>query len=446
MKNTSLSLVLVVILLGIAMRSNVYGDLGLSVANRDTQSYIDSSEADLLSWEAFTRHRLYTTNVVYKIFTPTDGYRIRAISDGDTGTVKRIRDRGFEDIAVLQSMLSMIAWACLAWSFSSKLKNGIVRVLSAVVVILFGFTPQSSDWDSILSAESFSISLFVLSYAILIWLAFAYNKDVALDARKVTSFAVFLLALSFWVFTRDVNTYPLIFLIVFILGLYLIPRFRATKSFLLASLLILAVFLVGTVSTRQRTLWQLALTHVWESDILPSESNMQYFADRGMPELDSPEYSKWFEKHAPATYMQFLISHPVYTTYKYFRDQNIAFSENIQPHFKAFELPQRRLLIITGHYLHPKSGATFFIILILLLMLLNQFVFQRNQAALPWLWLTTWAFLVASGTMFVSIFGDSWGLVRHALSSTTTYRLLMWMLLLILVDFSMHREKTGQAE
>ena len=162
---------------------------------------------------------------------------------------------------------------------------------------------------------------------------------------------------------------------------------------------------------------------------------------RGMPEYGSPEYSEWFNKHGPAAYMQFLIAHPAYTTYKFFRDQGIAFEENMQPHFRANDLRFRPLLIMIGNYIHPKSGVIFFVALILLLILWNQFLFQKNRDALPWIWLLTWAFLATTLTMFFSIFGDTWGLVRHALSSTTAYRLLMWMLLIILTDFSMVRGK-----
>ena len=118
----------------------------------------------------------------------------------------------------------------------------------------------------------------------------------------------------------------------------------------------------------------------------------------------------------------------------------------MQPHFKANELESRPVLTLVGNYIHPKSGATFFVTLILLLILWSQFLFQKNERALPWIWLLTWAFLATTGTMFFSIFGDAWGLVRHAFSSTTTYRLLMWMLIIILADFSMIREQTGLVE
>lgn len=439
MKNISQWLVLIVILAGITARAKIYGSLNLSVATRDTQSYIDSSEVNLLSWKAFTTYRPYTINVLYGVFAPVTGYEIRAIADGDSGTVKRETGGGFDSIAITQSVLSMIGWACLAWFFSLQLKNGVVKVISAVIIMLFGFTPQIADWDSVLSSESLSISLFIFSYAFLIWLAFACLDGIKNTLKITIGFIVFFIGLFFWVFTRDVNTYSLAILIFFVLGLYIFPRFRKTRFLLFASLAIFSLFILGTISAKQRDLWKLALTHVWNSDIVPSKGNMQFFTERGMPKLDSPEYSEWFNEHAQTTYMQFLIAHPIYTTHKYFRDQDIAFGENMQPHFKANELGSRIVSILIGNYLHPESGAVFFIALILLLILWLQFLFQKNQDALPWIWLGTWTFLIATTTMFFSIFGDSWGLVRHALSSTTTYRLLMWMLLIVLIDFSVMR-------
>jgi hypothetical protein len=285
----------------------------------------------------------------------------------------------------------------------------------------------------------------VVSYAILIWLAFAYHNDPINKIKNTLFFIILFAALFFWTFTRDINAYSLIFLAFFILGLYIFPRFRKIKFLLAASLVILSLAVLGNASARQKTLWKLALTHVWESDIVRSESNMQYFTDKGMPEYETPEFYEWFDKHAPATYMQFLVAHPVYTTHKFFKDQYAAFGENMQPYFKISEWVYRPLLIMVGNYLHPKSGSTFLVDLILLFLLWNQFLFQKNRAALPWIWLMTWTFLIAASSMFFNIFGDSWALVRHTLSSTTTYRLLMWMLLLILLDFSMQRRQADEA-
>jgi len=436
MKKINQGLVLAVITIGIFIRMTAYDDLRLSVANADTPTYVKSSEVNLLSWEAFRTYRPFTTNMVYKIFTPGNGYRYRAISEGEAGTVKRKIDRGFDDIAVLQSTISIIAWACLAWIFTSQLQNSVIRVASAGIIMLFGFTPQIADWDSVLGAESLSISLFVIAFAILLWLSFAFYNQPELTTNKMAGFALLYVVLFFWIFVRDVNAYSLLILVVLLLGLYIFPRFRKAKFLLLASLVVLALFIVGEISARQRPLWKLALEHVWGSDILPFPANVRYFSERGMPEYGTPEYSQWFNERARSTYLQFLLVHPAYTTFKFFRDVDVAFAINLQPYFKASELPARPLLIMAGNYLHSKSGTVFFIIIFLLLILWSFVLFQNKRNVIPWAWIITWAFLTATATIFFTIFGDTYGLVRHTLSSTMTFRLLMWMLLLIIADIA----------
>ena len=431
--------VIVIIAIGVFMRLTVYGDLRLSVANADTASYVESSKVNLLSWDAFTSYRPFTTNLVYQIFTPQDGYRYRALSDGATGTIKRKIDRGFKDISVLQSIVSIFAWISLAWTFSAQLKNSVVKVVAAGFILFFGFAPQIADWDSVMSPESFSISLFVLAFSLLIWLVFAFCKQPVANSIKIVGAIALCITLFFWIFTRDVNAYSLIFLALLVLGVYIIPRFRNTKFYLIASVVVLLLFMVGEASARQRPLWQLALSHVWVSDILRFPANMEYFREQGMPEQDTPAYTDWFNQHARTTYMKFLLAHPVYTTEKFFRDMNLAIAENMQPYFTYNESSSRPPLILAGNYIHTKSATIFIIVLLLLVLLWFQAIFQNRLDAYPWTWVMTWAFLSASATMFFSIFGDSWGLLRHALSSTATYRLLTWMLLLIIFDFSLVR-------
>jgi hypothetical protein len=439
MINRSPLLILGIIAVAIYIRLSAYGDLRLSVANPDTDSYVASSRVDLFSWDAFTSYRPFTTNLVYRAFTPQDDYRYQALAGAAYGTVRRKIDRGFSEIAVLQSVISIIGWACLAWFFSSHLKSRIVQSLSAGVIMLFAFTPQVADWDSVMSPESFSISFFVFSLGILIWLSFTYHDRQAVNVGTMIAFAAFFILLFLWVFVRDVNTYSLAILALFIFGLYVFPRFRKARFPLAAGLIVMLLFVLGTFSARQRPLWQLALTHVWESNILPVPANVDYFVQRGMPPYDSPEYTEWFNRHAPGAYMKFLLAHPVYTASAFFKDLDRAFSENMQPYFRANDLTARPLLVMIGNYLHPQSGTVFFLVAILLLIVWAHAAVQNDNTAHPWAWLLTWAFLTASATMFFSIFGDTHGLVRHALSSTVTYRLLMWLLLFLIADFSLVR-------
>src|SRR5688500_9504452 len=137
---TSHWLVLAVIVIAVVMRLTVYGDLRLSIANADTRSYVESSRVNLLSWEALTTYRPFTTNLIYKILIPGD--YDRTASTGESDTTHRRISAGFKDIAALQSFISIVGWGILAWVFSFELKNGIIRVASAAMIMGFGFTPD----------------------------------------------------------------------------------------------------------------------------------------------------------------------------------------------------------------------------------------------------------------------------------------------------------------
>ena len=77
-----------VIAIAIVIRLTVYGDLRLSVVNPETVSYVDFSKVNPCLWDAFTSYRPYTTNLVYKTFTPPDGYRYQALASNDSGTIR----------------------------------------------------------------------------------------------------------------------------------------------------------------------------------------------------------------------------------------------------------------------------------------------------------------------------------------------------------------------
>jgi hypothetical protein len=436
-------IVLLLIIVGGYVRLTVYGDLKNSVAMSDTDSYESSSQADLSSWDAFTSYRPYTMNVIYNIFRPDTGYPPYKESIQET-TTHRVIQEGYQNIATVQSVLSILAWGALAWILSLKLKNGWLKIPAAMTMLILGFTPQIADWDSVMSSESLSISLFILSFALLIWLAFEFYEHPEDTRRKILPAFLFCISIAFWMLTRDVNSYSLIVLTGFICCLYLFPRFRKSKVLPFIILLTFSLFLIGDVSAKHRPLWSKALMHVWDAEILRSPKNTNWFVERGMPAPGSAEYRRWFLEHSRSTYLQFLVAHPVYTTSKFFTDLNVAFSENMQPYFRANEIKARPVLILLGEFFNPRSAAVFSITVVLLLGIWACLLFQKSQTAFPWAWLFTWAFLTSVITIFLTIFGDTYGLVRHALSSTITFKLLMWMSLFIVLDLSsMARESSS---
>jgi hypothetical protein len=63
-----------------------------------------------------TGRRLLTTNIVYKFFEPKDGYQITV--NGSLFTAKREFQPGFDRIAILQLIMSILGWGYLALTIS----------------------------------------------------------------------------------------------------------------------------------------------------------------------------------------------------------------------------------------------------------------------------------------------------------------------------------------
>lgn len=70
--------------------------------------------------------------------------------------------------AVAQWALGTVAWALLAWALWTCLRGMAARCLAAAGVLLLGVLPQVTNWDFAILSESLSISLGVLTLALLL--------------------------------------------------------------------------------------------------------------------------------------------------------------------------------------------------------------------------------------------------------------------------------------
>lgn len=136
-----------------------------------------------------------------------------------------------------------------------------------------------------------------------------------------------------------------------------------------------------------------------------------------------------------------MLSHPGYPLTKMIRDFPIAFVEIKQTYFKTPELgASRDVLMGIGDALHPENTTPFVMSLILLIGL-GWLAYRNISLSRPWTWLALWLFLSATAAMITSILGDTWGLNRHALFSTSTYRLFMWLFAIVIMDIALDREQ-----
>ncbi|HNO86012.1 MAG TPA: hypothetical protein PKM54_15355, partial [Anaerolineales bacterium] len=347
------TLLIWVILAGMAFfRLKAYGSINLSVANADTPSYIDEAAPPLFSRDMLTRSRLFTTNLVYHL-AKVQECELTAISHPALGLeTERAVQPCFTRIALLQNLLSILAWSLLALTVASKLTGRFEKLFAAISITAFGFTPAIADWDSILGSESLTFSLFAISLALLLKICFTAIEE---DQRPTSILLTILtlVSLALWTFTRDSNVYALAVLFAFLaVSLVIFPRLRKNKSVLVISAVILVLTVVGLQSAMESRRWKKPLTNVFAEFILPYPARAEFMTGIGMPGPKSAEYPTWFRENAPRAYARFLLAHPGYTLTSFISNLGGIFSENTQPYFFSEQTGTRKVLNALNDILH----------------------------------------------------------------------------------------------
>jgi hypothetical protein len=422
-----------IILLASILRITLYGDPRLSIAGNDTISYIESSQVPLFSSEMMTGRRLLTTNLLYKIFEPRDGYQI--LVNGSIATVRRVVQPGFTNIIIAQLILSVLGWGLLALSISENIKNPLMKIMSAGVIALFAFTPQMADWDSILMSESFTFSLFALQLAVLIKLTFMIYQDPKTNVS--IHLGIWAILFFLWTFLRDTNLFASLITVLMIVVLLFFGRYRKNKRLYGILIFVTAILILGLATSGNSTRSLIQIVNIYNDDLLGSPASVSTLKELGMPVPNSADYRAWFQENSTKTLIKYMVIHPGYPTIKVIRDFPNAFTEIKQTYFKAPETARiREPLMTLGNALHPENTTPFLMDFLLLIGLLLLAVKNSKEASRPWAWLGIWLFLTASITLIPTILGDTWALNRHALFSTMIYRLFMWVFSIVIMDIA----------
>lgn len=429
-------------------RATGYGDLRLSIGNDETKSYIEGARAPLFSWKIFAGKRLFTTNIIFKAASNEKKCPMTAYSAPANGAESvRVNLPCFDKIVLLQNFLSIFGWCFLAWMTARWLKDPLIRIAGAVSIVTFGFTPQIAEWDSILSPESLSFSLFVIAFALLMEIAFRASMTEAPFTQKserilfVGSLIFFLL----WIFVRDVHLYAIPMFMMVIAPLLLIKKFKITKQIAIALAVLFAFFVIGLLSTKDsQRATELdpdpannnAVTNAVDFYIWPYPQRVEFFKKFDMPARESAGYATWANTNATKVYGLFLISHPgfvVTTLWEYLDHFKFDFA---QPYYTS-DMKYRDSFLKAGEFVHPESMAVFLIDFFLLLALCVHAVKYRSAPLTAWAWLATWFLLIAAVTLFLSFFGDIYGTRRHIFPSVEMFRLFIWIFIMPFLDLSL---------
>jgi len=443
LKKQGINLLVWVSLAGmILVRLTSYGDLSLSVANADTASYIKGGATPMLTKDMLTRSRLFTTNLLYYL-ADVQECEIQAVSYPAirTETYRAIQPC-FDGIVFFQNIVSIIAWSMLALVISARLNGGYEKVLAAILITAFGFTPAVADWDSILGSESLTFSLFAISVALVVESCFRFVEDTGNSRRSIFLNMLVITVLALWAFTRDANIYMLLVLLAMsIIPALAVPALRKNRKLPGSIAVVLIITVIGLQSAMLSRRWEVPLTNVFTDLILPHPARVEFMQNLGMPDPASAAYYEWFIGNAPRAYARFLLFHPGYTLTSFTAELGGIFSENIQPYFYSEQTPARIALIAVNDILHPKTHLVFILDILLTAGLLFSIFRRKNKNFAVWVWLGTWLFLSASFMLAVGFFADSIGVTRHTMFAVEVFRLMMWLFLIILFDQSNRKDE-----
>ena len=380
---------------------------------------------------------------------PASGYKLTNVSRSSlAGETQQLAPQaGFEGIVIFQMVFSILAWCVLAWVVFFKIKTPGINLSAAALILIFAFSPQVADWDSILSSESLTFSLLalVLAFTILLIHRIAAGKFTATFSSGAL-LAAWLVSITLWVFARDANVY----LIPVTVGLLVLAGFLTyQKKGALSLLGVAALYLIGIFILQQRTMnismrWEKPFIANLIGNVLSYPSRVDYFIQKGMPyspELKDaikagvrhddytqfPDFMQWMKNGGYSAYTQFLISNPFWASLQVYNDLDGLFGSNIQPYFPNGPTSRPGWLVNIGNLFHPLSTTVIPVIILLSAVIFASAWRHREPGEIAWASFFIWLLLVEFLLLMVGYHGDFYSKDRHVLVPVLQMRLSFWM-------------------
>jgi hypothetical protein len=421
--------VVLIITAAVLFRLFAYGELGLSVATLDTQSYIESAQSPVTSWLAFAGRRPFTMNLLFKLADEPD-CGVTALSMPAIGKeAKRAIQECLAPIVIFQAFLSSAAWAFFIYAFCSLISLPFARILSAVVLAVVAFVPQIVDWDSLLTSESLTFSLFAAFLGVVLLLSRPIAVRQAAMAPAGWVLPLLVMAAVFgglWIMVRDTNWYSVAILCV--MAVPLVWRNSVLRRAVLATISILMLIsALSALAASRSSRWQNGLRLAMEEYVLPHPARVEAFQRLGMPEPSSASYGEWFESRAPVAYLAFLGTHPGFVGTTLFGRLEPLFAENNQPYFKTQDLPLRDAALKVGDLFHPESWSILAIDIVLVAGALATAVLKHDWRARVLAFVLVWLFASAACMLVIAFFADPTAVERHVVFSLFLFRFAAWL-------------------
>jgi hypothetical protein len=457
--HTSSLLIGIIIIAGAVFRLSAYGDSCFAIGTADTHKFITASRFPLWSKEFFTSNRPATIALLYKLFEPTGGYENPLISEPALyATVSLPVQVSFCGIVKAQRTLAILAWSTLSISFARRLRKSWLKIAGVITVLAFAYSPQLVDWDRVLMSEAVAIHL----YALLLALTLELASRVAEDGKSFQGMSwilvtAWLLTWTLYIFSRDSSAYTIPLTLLLIIPLILVPRIRSHlpwKVLLVICSILTILFGIHSVAFRSSNRWEISFFNNLIYNVFPNPARLEFLKSQGMPVSDDllalgnsrgnergfyehKEFIDWTRKDGYSAYTRLMISEPRWVFGSLLNNAEYLFSETIQPYFH--ETPENtplRMLPI-GNLLHPKTSMLLLLNGILFAIIAFAAIQNQEWAGLGKVWFFTWMYAGALIMLFVGFHGDALGSIRHVLTATIAFRLMVWLLVFTIFDLTL---------
>lgn len=432
------------ILIFIYGRIVCYGPMNDSVAVQDTESYFAAAEKAAFSIDFFQQSRSVTYPLLIRLSNPTLEHELTQLSEPYFGTEARLAVQpGTENLVRNQTVISIICWVLCAVFVASSLNGWFAKALAVFLILVCGFVPQIADWDSILSTESLSFSLF----ALILGLLFKVIPDGREDSWRSWLAGAGLVVVSFfWVFTRDTNVYFIVIealLLVFTGILFWLRRKGQRVSALLSGFFLIGLFFFHQGTFRESDRWVVPLLNNMTTNVFPYEERVAFFEENGMPVegtllettgsaeyndlMENEKFMHWVHRFGLNTYQKFLLSMPLWSVLQVYENLDTFFEENRQPFFYGSKEQRPHWAEKPGNLALPLSAAVIVIDLLLLALLAVKALRSGDGNDIRAFWTLLGLFLGGVFLMSLSYLGEVRSIWRHVLGGVTAIRLMTWL-------------------
>ncbi len=444
--------------IAITIRLAVYGHHTYSVAMNDTDSYIAAAQYAPFSWQSLTAVRPPTLPFLYRAFQPSSGFKLTNVSlPSLAGETKSLAlQPGFEGIVFTQMVLSILGWCSLAWVVFFNLKNPFTRLAAGATVLIFGFSPQIADWDSILSSEALAFSLFAMLLALTIELVQRLVRN-RFSFSRITAILTpaWLIVIALWIYTRDAQVYIILTLLPLVASfLYFAlkrSQWRSSVAFGLVFVVLIGLFFFQQWTANLSMRWEKPFIADLIGNILPYPSRVESFVKQGMPFSQDlkdaikagvrhddytqfPDFMGWMKNRGYATYMRFLITNPIWASLQIFNELDGLFASNMQPYFPAGPKDRPAWLETIGNMFHPVSTMIIPLCIFTGSVVWAHAFFRRKKSSPAWAIILIWMVATTALLLFVNYHGDFYSKNRHVIVSLMQIRLTTWIAVFVMAD------------